>query len=249
MSKNKASLAISFVLLGSAMLILAGCSWKTTPVVKEPAPPELPLDKLKKAEADKALAEEAKKKELEKEAAKSVTPTPAMSAKQYPSAPALSIDAAKQYVATLHTEKGDIEIALAAATTPITVNNFVFLAREKFYDGVVFHRTIPGFMIQGGDPTGTGTGGPGYRFNDEPVTGSYKRGTVAMANSGPNTNGSQFFIMHADYALPKNYTIFGQVTKGLEAVDAIATAPTQPGGEGSKPVTPVKIVSVDVVEK
>jgi cyclophilin family peptidyl-prolyl cis-trans isomerase len=249
MRKHKHQLIISVALLGGAMLILAGCSWKTTPIMKEPVPVELPLDKLKRSETDKALVEEAKKKDNEKEMTKSVTPAPTMSEKQYPSAPAMSIDAAKKYVATLHTEKGDIEIALAAAATPVTVNNFVFLAREKFYDGVIFHRTIPGFMIQGGDPTGTGTGGPGYRFNDEPVTEAYKRGTVAMANSGPNTNGSQFFIMHADYALPKNYTIFGQVTKGLEAVDAIATAPTQSGGEGSKPATPVKIVSVDIVEK
>ncbi|QQR79258.1 MAG: peptidylprolyl isomerase [Candidatus Moraniibacteriota bacterium] len=161
----------------------------------------------------------------------------------------MSIDPAKKYTAVLHTEKGDIEIELAAAATPITVNNFVFLAREKFYDGVVFHRTIPGFMIQGGDPTGTGAGGPGYRFDDESFSGEYKRGTVAMANAGPDTNGSQFFIMHADYALPPNYVIFGQVMKGLEVVDTIVSAPTQTGGEGSKPVTPVKITSVDIIEK
>lgn len=242
-------MAISIALLGGAMLILAGCSWESAPVAKDPKPAELPLDKLKRAETDRALAEETKKKEQGKEAAKPITTTPAMTAKQYPSAPVMSIDPAKKYIATLHTEKGDIEIELAAAATPITVNNFVFLAREKFYDSVVFHRTIPGFMIQGGDPTGTGSGGPGYRFDDEQFSGEYKRGTVAMANAGPNTNGSQFFIMHADYALPPNYVIFGQVTKGLEAVDAIAMAPTQSGGEGSKPVTPVKIISVDIVEK
>jgi cyclophilin family peptidyl-prolyl cis-trans isomerase len=248
MKKRKQQLAISFVLLGSAMLLLAGCSWENEPVAKTEKKTELPLDKLKREETDRQLAEEAKKKEAEKEATKKITPEP-MSQKQYPAAPAVVIDAAKKYVATLRTEKGDIEIELAAAATPITVNNFVFLAREKYYDGVIFHRTIPGFMIQGGDPTGTGAGGPGYQFEDEPFTGQYKRGTVAMANAGPDTNGSQFFIMHADYALPPNYVIFGQVTKGLEAVDAIATAPTQPGGEGSKPVAPVKITSVDVVEQ
>ncbi len=214
-------------------------------MVKDAKPAELPLDKLKRAETDKSLAEEAKKKEE----TKPVTPAPAMNQKQYPAAPAMAIDVTKTYTATLHTEKGDIEIELAAAATPITVNNFVFLARERFYDGVVFHRTIPGFMIQGGDPTGTGSGGPGYRFDDEAFTGKYLRGTVAMANAGPDTNGSQFFIMHADYALPPNYVIFGQVTKGLEVVDAIATAPTKPGGEGSTPVTPVKITSVEVVEQ
>ena len=249
MQKRKHQLVISMELLGSAMLLLAGCSWESAPVTKDPKPAELPLDKLKRAETDQQLAEEAKKKEQGKEVVKPVTPTPLMTGKQYPSAPAMSINPAKSYIATLRTDKGNIEIELAAAATPITVNNFVFLAREKFYDGVVFHRTIPGFMIQGGDPTGTGAGGPGYRFEDEPFSGQYKRGTVAMANAGPDTNGSQFFIMHADYALPPNYVIFGQVTKGLEVVDAIVSAPTQPGGEGSKPVTPVKITSVEVVEQ
>lgn len=167
----------------------------------------------------------------------------------YQNPPALTIDASKKYTATLMTPQGAITVELFASATPITVNNFVFLAKEKFYDGGVFHRTIPGFMIQGGDPTGTGMGGPGYKFNDEPFTGEYKRGTVAMANSGPNTNGSQFFIMHQDTALPKSYVIFGQVIAGLEVVDAIATAPTVPGGEGSKPQNPVRIESVSIDEQ
>ncbi|TXG78797.1 peptidylprolyl isomerase [Candidatus Dojkabacteria bacterium] len=161
----------------------------------------------------------------------------------------MTIDAAKEYTATLNTEKGPIVISLHAQETPVTVNNFVFLAREKFYDGTIFHRTIPGFMIQGGDPTGTGMGGPGYRFADEAFTGEYKRGVVAMANAGPNTNGSQFFIMHADYPLPPNYVIFGEVTSGLEVVDAIATAPTQPSGERSTPVTPVLVQAVTINEQ
>ena len=155
----------------------------------------------------------------------------------------------KKYTATMKTEVGDIVIELAADKTPITVNNFVFLAQQGFYDGVIFHRTIPGFMIQGGDPTGTGMGDPGYKFNDEKFSGDYKRGTIAMANSGPNTNGSQFFIMHADYALPPNYVIFGQVKSGLEAVDKIATAPTKAGGEGSSPENPVHITKIDISEK
>jgi cyclophilin family peptidyl-prolyl cis-trans isomerase len=104
-------------------------------------------------------------------------------------------------------------------------------------------------MIQGGDPEGTGMGGPGYRFPDEAFEGKYERGTVAMANAGPNTNGSQFFIMHADYALPPNYVIFGKVTEGLEVIDKIAAAPTKPGGEGSSPVTPVTVTSVTIAEK
>lgn len=168
-----------------------------------------------------------------------------------PSKPAMSIDQTKTYTAILDTSAGKITIALAADKTPITVNNFVSLARKNFYDGTPFHRTIPGFMIQGGDPKGDGTGGPGYRFDDEPFTGSYSRGTVAMANAGPNTNGSQFFIMHADYSLPPNYVIFGHVTAGMEVVDAIATAPVlqSVNGERSKPVNPVVVQSVEIVEE
>ena len=155
------------------------------------------------------------------------------------------IKTGKSYTAILHTTAGDITIQLSP-DTPITTNNFVFLAQQKFYDSVIFHRVIPGFMIQGGDPTGTGMGDPGYKFADEKFTGEYKRGTVAMANSGPNTNGSQFFIMHADYALPPNYVIFGMTTSGLDVVDKIATAKT---GVSDRPVEPVSITSVEVIEK
>ena len=163
----------------------------------------------------------------------------------------MQIDQSKTYTAILHTDKGDIQITLDAKDTPITVNNFVTLAQKNFYDNTIFHRTIANFMIQGGDPSGDGTGGPGYTFDDEPFTGDYTRGTVAMANSGPNTNGSQFFIMHADVALPKNYVIFGHVTAGLDVVDAIATAPVTvgPGGEQSKPVTPVVVKSIDISQQ
>ncbi len=162
-----------------------------------------------------------------------------------------TLQANTTYTAVLKTDKGDIEIALAADATPITVNNFVTLAKKDFYNGTIFHRTIKGFMIQGGDPTGTGAGGPGYKFADEPFDGEYTRGTVAMANAGPNTNGSQFFIMHGDVPLPKNYVIFGKVTKGLEVVDAIATAPVAVGnsGEESQPVTPVTVKTVTIEEK
>ncbi len=163
--------------------------------------------------------------------------------------PIMIIDKNKTYTAKMKTTAGEMEIAFTTAATPNTVNNFVFLAKKNFYDNVIFHRVIKGFMIQGGDPEGTGRGGPGYQFNDEPFTGEYTKGTLAMANSGPNTNGSQFFIMHADVPLPKNYVIFGKVTKGLDVVDKIATAPTQPSGEGSSPVTPVKILSVEIMEK
>ena len=165
--------------------------------------------------------------------------------------PEVVIQQGKQYSAVLHTTAGDITIVFTADKTPMTVNNFVYLAKQNFYDNTIFHRTIKGFMIQGGDPKGDGTGSPGYRFADEPFDGEYSRGTVAMANSGPNTNGSQFFIMHNDYPLQKNYVIFGQVTAGLDVVDKIAEAPVRQsaGGENSSPVNPVKIVSIDIIEK
>jgi cyclophilin family peptidyl-prolyl cis-trans isomerase len=148
-------------------------------------------------------------------------------ATQYPSAPDLTIDLEKSYTATLDTNHGEIVLELDPARSPLAVNNFVFLARDGYYDGVIFHRVIENFMIQGGDPTGTGTGGPGYKFRDEiEGAGTYSRGTVAMANAGPNTNGSQFFICHADVGLPHSYTIFGKVTSGIEVVDSIAGTAT-----------------------
>jgi peptidyl-prolyl cis-trans isomerase B (cyclophilin B) len=144
--------------------------------------------------------------------------------KQYSAPPATVIDAKKKYTATLTTSRGDIVCELFAKDAPKTVNNFVFLARENFYDGTVFHRVIADFMIQGGDPTGTGRGGPGYRFEDE-CNGNpnkHKVGTLSMANAGPGTNGSQFFITHAatDW-LDGKHTVFGQVLKGQDVVNAI----------------------------
>jgi cyclophilin family peptidyl-prolyl cis-trans isomerase len=172
-----------------------------------------------------------------------------MAAKTWTQPPTMEIDPNQRYTADIKTSAGDITIELLLQEAPQTVNNFVFLARQGFYDGVVFHRTINGFMIQTGDPTGTGRGGPGYRFDDEPVRRRYTAGTVAMANAGPNTNGSQFFIVHGkDVGLPPNYTIFGTVTSGMDVVDTIATAPTKPGGEGSTPVKPAQIESITISE-
>ncbi len=162
--------------------------------------------------------------------------------------PELTIDTSKTYKATLKTSEGDIVIQLNSQKTPITANNFVYLSENNFYDNTIFHRVIDGFMIQGGDPEGTGMGGPGYRFDDEPIEEEYLRGTVAMANSGPNTNGSQFFIMHKDYPLPKNYVIFGKVIEGIDVVDKIAQAEVKvsQSGEKSSPVNPVSISEVIV---
>ena len=158
------------------------------------------------------------------------------------------IDTDTAYTATIRTNKGDITAKLLAGESPKTVNNFVFLAREGFYDGVIVHRVISGFMIQGGDPTGTGTGGPGYRFEDEleaSRTHGYRMGTLAMANAGPNTNGSQFFIMHADYGLPPNYSVFGKTVDGQHVVDAIAAVQTD---GRDKPLEDVVIETIDISE-
>ena len=165
--------------------------------------------------------------------------------KSYKNPPEHAIDASKKYTANIETTAGTMTAELFPEDAPKTVNNFVFLARDGYYEDVIFHRVISGFMIQGGDPTGSGSGGPGYKFADEPVKRSYSRGTLAMANAGPNTNGSQFFIMHADYPLPPNYTIFGKLTDGEEVVDSIADAPK---GAQDRPTDPVKIKSITISE-
>lgn len=150
-----------------------------------------------------------------------------MPAKEYSSAPAMSIDPSKSYVARFKTNKGEFDVNLYASEAPITVNNFVFLARDGFYDGIVFHRVIknPPFMIQGGDPTGTGRGGPGYKWNDEPSALRLKHdrpGVLSMANAGANTNGSQFFITHvATPWLDDKHSVFGRVVEGMDVLNAI----------------------------
>jgi len=149
--------------------------------------------------------------------------------KQYSNPPAMAIDAGKKYTATFNTSKGDIVCELFAKDAPKTVNNFVFLARDKFYDGTVFHRVIADFMIQGGDPTASGRGGPGYRFEDETKGNPNKHevGTLSMANAGPNTNGSQFFVTHvATPHLDGKHTVFGKVLKGQDVVDSIQQGDT-----------------------
>ena len=170
--------------------------------------------------------------------------------KTYSAPPAMNIDEKGNYSAVIETSLGSIEIELFTDIAPITVNNFVNLSNDGYYDNVIFHRVIKGFMIQGGDPSGTGHGEmgkyPGYEFQDElnnPM--QYEKGIVAMANRGPNTNGSQFFIMHVDYPLPYDYTIFGKVSNGIDVVDAIANVQT---GDMDKPVDDVFINSVDIKE-
>ena len=148
----------------------------------------------------------------------------------------------------MSTSLGDLAIALDPVAAPLTVNNFVFLARYHYFDGLVFHRVIQGFMCQGGDPEGTGTGGPGYRFADElPKPGRYEVGSVAMANAGPNTNGSQFFIVSGPngVGLPPSYSLFGKVVRGLDVVAAMESVPT---GRNDRPAEDLRINSVSITE-
>ena len=170
--------------------------------------------------------------------------------KVYDSMPEMNIDISKKYSAVIKTSMGDMSIDFFTEDAPLTVNNFINLSRDGYYDNVIFHRVISGFMIQGGDPSGTGHGEmgkfPGYKFEDELNNQrSYDKGILAMANAGPDTNGSQFFIMHVNYPLPYQYTIFGFVTDGLDVIDKIASVET---GDGDKPVNDVVIETVEVKE-
>ncbi|MDQ6616672.1 MAG: peptidylprolyl isomerase [Actinomycetota bacterium] len=163
--------------------------------------------------------------------------------------PPMCIDPAKRYSAEMVTNQGTMQIELDALAAPKTVNNFVFLARYHYFDGIVFHRVIPGFVLQGGDPEGRGTGGPGYKFEDElPKAGRYELGSLAMANAGPNTNGSQFFIISgpSGMQLPPQYSLFGKVVAGLDVVAAIDALGTPGAG---KPRQRIVIESVTITEK
>lgn len=170
--------------------------------------------------------------------------------KVYDSMPEMNIDISKKYTAVIKTSMGDMSVEFFTEEAPMTVNNFINLSRDGYYDNVIFHRVISGFMIQGGDPSGTGHGEmgkyPGYKFEDELNNQrSYEKGILAMANAGPDTNGSQFFIMHVDYPLPYQYTIFGFVNDGLDIIDKIASVET---GDGDKPVNDVVIKTVEIKE-
>ena len=173
-----------------------------------------------------------------------------MSDKIYDSQPTMQIDLSKSYTAVIKTNLGDMTVEFFTEDAPNTVNNFNSLSKDGYYDNVIFHRVISGFMIQGGDPSGTGHGDygkfPGYEFEDELNNQRpYEKGILAMANRGPNTNGSQFFIMHVDYPLPYSYTIFGQVVDGFDVIDKIASVETD---SADKPTTDVVISTVEVTE-
>ena len=171
--------------------------------------------------------------------------------KIYQSMPEMNIDTNMNYEGVITTTMGTMTVEFFTSDAPVTVNNFINLAKDGYYNDIIFHRVISGFMIQGGDPSGTGHGDmgkyPGYKFEDElDNQRPYEKGILAMANAGPNTNGSQFFIMHVDYPLPYQYTIFGKVTDGLDVIDKIASVET---GEGDRPINDVVIESVEIKEK
>ena len=237
-----------WVLVGM-LVLLAGCG---TPTPTASSTSEESSQGSSQAAATAAVGDGAEAAESPEAAGAAEDAPVTTERKQYSAPPEQVIDPSKTYIATIETTKGTMTAELYAQDAPITVNNFVVLARDGFYNGVPFHRIVSGFMVQTGDPQGNGTGGPGYSFQDEPVTRDYVRGTLAMANSGPNTNGSQFFIVHQDYPLHKNYTIFGKVTEGLETLDAIASVPvtTNPmSGENSQPQEEVTITEVSIEEQ
>ena len=186
--------------------------------------------------------------EIENESTTTIGVT--MSDKVYDKQPDMNLNSDSTYSAIINTNLGEMSVEFFTDDAPLTVNNFVTLSKDGYYDNVIFHRVISGFMIQGGDPSGTGHGDygkfPGYEFEDELNNQRpYEKGILAMANRGPNTNGSQFFIMHADYPLPYSYTIFGKVTEGLEVIDKIASVETD---SADKPTDDIIINTVEIVE-
>jgi cyclophilin family peptidyl-prolyl cis-trans isomerase len=234
------SLTILAALVVSTALFAAGCSTGGGGSSKPSA------DAFGSAPASAAPASAAPASAAPASATPSSAPAGSGSASgSCPTAPPAAMAAGTKRVVTIETAKGKIEITVEADLGPLAAGNFVALASCGFYNGLVFHRLVPGFVIQGGDPTGTGSGGPGYSFADDPVTVPYARGVVAMANSGPATNGSQFFIVLADAGLDPNYSIFGRVTSGMEAVDAIAAMPNA-GSPTNAALTPVAMDKVTV---
>lgn len=225
------------LMVGSLTFFLKGSGNKTVDSVT-PIATDVPIDSVKGV-----TTETPKEINLEKKENQKMTVEQKLAVK----APTEMINASKNYIATLKTSLGDIVIELDAKNRPRTVNNSVYLARLGFYDEVIFHRVIAGFMIQGGDPLGTGTGGPAYKFADELATpNSNAKGTIAMANAGPNTNGSQFFINLVDNNfLDTKHTVFGKVTSGMDVVEKIGKMAV---GQNDRPVAPVIIDSVEIVE-
>lgn len=237
---KKTQVIRSLILLISAVLILGGCG-KDNETKQEPA----------NNQAAGTTADQTTPPVEAEPAPESVKET-----MSWDSPPAMEIDTNKSYTAKFTTNKGDFTIELFAKDAPKTVNNFVFLSRQGFYNDVIFHRIIESFMIQTGDPEGNGSGGPGYSFEDEQTDYEYEPGIVAMANAGPDTNGSQFFICTGENSVglnnTPNYTIFGKVTDGMDVVKNIAATPVEPGGpmgELSSPTETVQIKEIQITEQ
>ncbi|BFH60205.1 peptidylprolyl isomerase [Paenibacillus azoreducens] len=233
---------LPFMIMIVAALVLGGCGKKTEKSADQPK---------------QSQETQNDQNQGSKETQGSKSDQGSQAAKSWTSPPEMKIDTGKTYEAEVKTSKGTFKIELFAKDAPKTVNNFVFLSKEGFYNGVTFHRIIESFMVQTGDPTGTGAGGPGYSFEDEKTSYKYEPGIVAMANAGPNTNGSQFFICTGEDSTSlnqnPNYTIFGKVTEGMDIVKQIAATPVEvnpaANNEVSKPSEKVTIDSVKIEEK
>ncbi len=256
-ARSNSGIVLWLVISLSFVVVLAACGGddESTDIVVSD---DTDVEQVETAEPQSADASEGESEPVEESADTDIESEPEegeeealqQPSMQWDNPPEMQLADGADYQAVLTTNRGEVVVNLFQDDAPLAVNNFVFLAEQGFYTDVPFHRVINGFMIQTGDPTGTGAGGPGYRFEDEPVTREYTQGTVAMANAGPNTNGSQFFIVHGDLRgqLPPNYTIFGEVTEGMEVVDEIANVQVQPSrtGEMSSPTEEVKIESVAI---
>jgi cyclophilin family peptidyl-prolyl cis-trans isomerase len=241
---NKKYVLMPLITVITAALILAGCGNKPN----EESSANQPTEQVTEKTAEKPAEDTAEQTPTE-------TPTEQPSQMSWDSPPAMEIDSTKSYEAEMTTSKGTFTIELFAKDAPITVNNFVFLAKQGFYNDIIFHRIIESFMIQSGDPDGTGAGGPGYQFEDEKTTYKYEPGILAMANAGANTNGSQFFICTGEDSVSlnnqPNYTIFGKITNGMDVVKDIAATPVAagPSGEMSSPTETVQITEIKITEK
>ncbi|WP_438347683.1 peptidylprolyl isomerase [Paenibacillus sp. FA6] len=231
---NKKYVFMPLITLITTAILLAGCGNNNEP------------------RGDSAASQPTEKTpaQTEGQAPEEQVPEEQPATKSWSSPPEMEIDTTKSYEAEMTTSKGTFTFELFAKDAPLTVNNFVFLARQGFYNDVIFHRIIESFMIQGGDPSGTGTGGPGYQFEDEKTTYKYEPGIVAMANAGPNTNGSQFFICTGEDSLSldmqPNYTIFGKITSGMDVVLDIAATPVT---VGDFPTETIQITDIKITEK
>lgn len=243
---KKKHLVLTFILLISATLLISGCGEKNKTAEQAAAANNPPAENAAEQATPPTEQEQGQQQTQEPETKNTMS---------WDNPPAMQIDTNKSYEAEITTTKGTIKLELFAKDAPITVNNFVFLAEQGFYNDVIFHRVLETFVIQTGDPEGTGQGGPGYRFEDESTDYEYEPGIVAMANAGPDTNGSQFFICTGEDSKSLNmqpyYTIFGKVIDGMDVVQEIAATPVQAGSDGamSSPIETIQMKEIKITVK